>query len=101
MVGLDIMLRAFRLHASAIETEPTISPLAREAIQAYADGINDYVDNVGYGMWYSGHLMPPEFYLFEIEWEPYTVIDALAIMRLLAVYTSLSWPFDISREQIR
>ena len=75
--------------------------MAREAIQAYADGINDYVANIGYGMWYSGHLMPPEFYLFEIDWEPYTVIDALAIMRMCAVYTSLSWPFDISREQIR
>ena len=77
MVGLDIMLKSFRLHSSAIETEPTISPMAREAIQAYADGVNDYVENLDYGLWYSGH---PEFYIFEIEWEPYTVIDALAIM---------------------
>ena len=98
MGGLDIMLRAFRLYSAAVESEPTISPMAREAIQAYADGVNDYVANVGYGPWYSGHLMPPEFYILELEWEPYTVVDALAIMRLLAVYTSLSWPYDISRE---
>ena len=98
MGGLDIMLRAFRLYSAAVESEPTISPMAREAIQAYADGINDYVENIGYGPWYSGHLMPPEFYILELEWEPYTVIDALAIMRMLAVYTGLSWPFDISRE---
>ena len=63
--------------------------------------MNDYVAGIGYGPGATGNLFPPEFYIFGIEWEPYTIVDALAIMRLLAVYTSLSWPFDIVREQIR
>ena len=75
-----------------------LSPMAKEAIQAYADGLNDYVAGVGFGLWPTGHIMPPEFYMFGLEWEPYTVIDALALMRMLEVYTSLSWPYDLARE---
>ena len=101
MKSIDQMLIAFRLHASAVETEELLTPLQRECIQAYADGVNDYVAGIGYGPGATGNLFPPEFYVFGIEWEPYTVVDALAIMRLLAVYTSLSWPFDLTREQVR
>ena len=103
MKSLDQMLIGFRLHASAVETEEQglLTPMIRECIQAYADGVNDYVAGIGYGPGATGNLFPPEFYVFGIEWEPYTVVDALAIMRLLAVYTSLSWPFDLTREQVR
>ena len=101
MKTLDQLLIGFRLHASAVESEELLTPMVRECIQAYADGVNDYVAGIGYGLGATGNLFPPEFYVFGIEWEPYTVVDALAIMRLLAVYTSLSWPFDLVREQIR
>jgi acyl-homoserine lactone acylase PvdQ len=49
----------------------------------------------------SGHIMPVEFYAFSIEWEPWTPLDSLAIMRLTSLMMSFSFTVDIVREVFR
>ena len=65
----DKMLRIMRIRAASEETIATLTPLVLEGLESYAKGVNDYVNNVGTGFGSnSGHLLPPEFYLFGIEW---------------------------------
>ena len=56
MKTLDQLLIGFRLHASAVESEELLTPMVRECIQAYADGVNDYVAGIGYGLGATGNL---------------------------------------------
>ena len=65
----DQMMRKAGLWKVGNDTVESLSPRVREGLQAYADGVNDYVNNVGIGLWTnSGHIMPVEFYAFGIEW---------------------------------
>ena len=98
----DIMMRSIKLPSAANATIETLSPEVLEGLRAYADGINDFVDGVGFGFGgNSGHIMPIEFYAFSIEWEPWTELDSLAIMRLTSLMMSFSFTVDIVREQLR
>ena len=57
----------------------------KDVLRAYADGINDFVQNVSHGFFMdniSGRLLPPEFFVFGIYKSNYitwTPIDSLAI----------------------
>ena len=76
--------------------------MVKEGLEAYAKGINDYVKNVGIGLnGNSGHIMPIEFYVFEIEWRDWTIEDSLAIMRLISLTMSFSLHTDVAREVFR
>ena len=96
------MMRKAGLWKVANETVETLSPLVKEGLQAYADGINDYVNNVGIGLWgNSGHIMPVEFYAFDIEWVDWQIEDSLSVMRLVSLMMSFSFTYDIMRENWR
>ena len=100
----DKLFRDIGLQRAAKETldRGMLSPMVLEGLQAYADGINDYVNNVGLLGWgTSGHLMPIEFYAFSIEWRDWTAEDSLTIMRLISLNMSFSFTTDIVREVFR
>ena len=78
-----------------------LSPLVLEGLEAYASGINDYVNNVGHIFGASGHIMPVEFYAFSIEWRDWTAEDSLTMMRLVSLGMSFSFTTDIVREVFR
>ena len=87
-IGSDRLMIDIGLYRAAKETTflNTLSPMVKEGLEAYAKGINDYVNNVGFGLsGNSGHLMPLEFYVFQIEWRDWTIEDSLAIMRLISL----------------
>ena len=100
----DKLMRDIGLYRAAKETYDLglLSPMVKEGLEAYAQGINDYVNNVGIGAAQnSGHIMPIEFYAFSIEWRDWTAIDSLAIMRLISLTMSFSFTTDIVREILR
>ena len=71
-----------------------------EILNAYADGVNDFIAGVGLlkegG---SAHLLPPEFYLLgHTDIEPWRVQDSLALLKLLNFHLSWNWSQDFIRE---
>lgn len=83
----DIQLRTIGLRRAAVRSLPVISPRTRTALQAYADGVNAFVGA-------HSHSLPPEYGALELtQFEPWTVIDSLAVAKLIAF--GLSFDLDI------
>jgi len=72
----DVQLRTLGLRRAAEKTLAALSPAAVADVQAYSDGVNAYV---------SAHPLPPEYAAFELTtFQPWTVLDSVAITKLLA-----------------
>lgn len=63
-------------------------PVMRYA-QRYAEGINAFVEQI--------EQLPVEFKLLKLEFETWTVVDTLAIARLLGFQMSFGWLHEIER----
>jgi penicillin amidase len=72
----DVQLRTFGLRRAAERSLSVLSQTVRDALSAYADGVNDYVAN---------RSLPPEYAALEITtfrpWEP---VDSLSILKLIS-----------------
>ena len=99
----DKLMRSIGLLRASQESLETLSEEVRDGLQAFSNGINDFVDGIGVLSFggNSGHMLPIEFYAFEVEWEPWTEIDSLTIMRLTSLMMSFSFIVDIVRENLR
>jgi len=70
-------------------------------LDAYADGINDFVAKVDF--WdpnSSARVFPPEFYAFGLNkenWRPWTAYDSLALIQVLNFKLSWNWMNDLAR----
>lgn len=49
----DILFRELKIDSNAQRKFTNLSPLMKEVLESYADGVNDYVDNL--------HVLPMEF----------------------------------------
>ena len=76
-----------------------------ELLQAYADGINDFVQGVDMlGSNPTGRLLPPEFILFGISKEtfvPWTPKDSVSCMKMMSFNLTWNWTNDLLREALR
>ena len=72
----DVQLRTFGLRRAAERSLPILSRSVRDALSAYADGVNDYV---------ARNPLPPEYAAIEITtfrpWEP---VDSLSVIKLIS-----------------
>jgi penicillin amidase len=81
----DVQLRTIGLRRAAVRSLPIISPRTRADLEAYADGVNVFVGS---------HSLPPEYGVLELtQFEPWTVIDSLAVGKLISF--GLSFDLDI------
>ena len=72
----DVQLRTFGLRRAAERSLPILSQNVRDALGAYADGVNDYV---------ARHSLPPEYAALEITtFRPWAPVDSLSIVRLIS-----------------
>lgn len=72
----DVQLRTFGLRRAAQRSLPLQSARAQVILQAYADGVN---------AWVSTHPLPPEYQALELtHFQPWTVVDSLAVVKLIA-----------------
>ena len=77
----DVQLRALGLRRAAERSVALQSPRAQVMLQAYADGIN---------AWVSMHPLPPEYQALNLtQFEPWTVVDTLAVVKLVAFGLSI------------
>lgn len=87
------------------ETTLTVFGLSnehRDLLQAYADGVNDFLEGVGYFHdEITSFYLPLEFKMFGIKKiEPWTLVDSLMLLNLMNFHYSYSWSQDLLREAI-
>ena len=72
----------------------------RGNLQAYADGVNDYLDGVGFfNEEATAYILPPEFLALGItSVEPWHPIDSLSLLRLMNFHLSYNWSQDLLRD---
>ncbi len=79
----DVELRTLGMRRAAEDALPGFSPEVIDALEAYAEGVNAYVD---------ANPLPPEYAALELsKIEPWDPVDTLAVGKLL----SLSLSFDL------
>jgi penicillin amidase len=72
----DVELRTIGIRRAAQRSLDVISPEARAAIEAYAEGVNAYVASLT--------QLPPEYGALEItKFQPWTALDSLAVAKSL------------------
>ena len=89
----DRFLRTLGLYRLAEANYDRLSPEAREAYDAYAAGVNAWLET------HSG-LLPPEFLILGIEPEPWRPADSLVWGRLMAIRLGRNWRIEALRAQI-
>ena len=79
-----------------------LSKKQRSYFQAYADGINGFINGIGQSSHSTAWLLPPEFYAVGItdstQIEPWHPIDSLAIFKLINFHLSWNWSNDLLRD---
>lgn len=90
LVETDKFLRTFGLWRAAQAMEAALSPEAREVAEAYAAGVNAYIEEAIR----SGNL-PPEFRLAGYTPEPWRPVDTAGIAKLMAYDLSDNWSAEV------
>ncbi|HYW13181.1 MAG TPA: penicillin acylase family protein [Longimicrobium sp.] len=77
LAGTDLFFRTVGMGHAAAETERRLDPETRAMLQAYADGVNAWIED------HPGPL-PPEFLVLRFKPEPWTVRNSIAIGKIMA-----------------
>ncbi|HHS13336.1 MAG TPA: penicillin acylase family protein [bacterium] len=83
----DSLMRAVGIHRMARNIASRLPAESRTCLQAYADGVNAYLDAFG-------NKLPLEFNLLGHRPLPWKIIDTISIMRWLCWEASPSWERD-------
>lgn len=85
VVGDDVQLRTIGLRRAAERSLPVLSDEARAAVEAYAEGVNAWVD---------ANPLPSDYAEVEVAtFDPWTAIDSVVIGKLIAF--GLSFDLDV------
>jgi penicillin amidase len=88
-LGSDVQLRTFGLRRAAQLSLPALSSQTRAGLQAYADGVNFFLNT---------QALPTEYGVLEItQVEPWTPLDSVVVGKLIAF--GLSFDLDVSTTQ--
>ncbi len=90
---VDRFYRTLGLYRLAESSLAAMAPEGRRLLDAYAAGVNAYLDGHK-GAW------PPEFYLLGIDPEPWRPADSLVWGRLMALRLSGNWRTEILRARL-
>lgn len=82
----DILFRELRLDGNAKAKLAKLSPEVQEILQAYADGINDYVSSLA--------MLPLEFQLISDSFEPWQPHHSLSLINLMTFFLSLELVYE-------
>lgn len=88
-VEQDIWFRTLGLERSAHDAWNALSPEAQDSLQAYADGINAWLQR--------DPSLPPEFALLQIKPQPWTVYDSLSWIKVFALNLGGNYRQEIER----
>jgi len=91
---IDRFLRTLDLYGLAQRQTRALSDPARQALQAYADGVNAAIRDPAFAA-------PPEFVLLRHEPEPWEPAHSVVWGRLMGVQLSQEWRHEILRARLR
>lgn len=89
----DRLMRTLGVRRSAEAMEATLSPEARTAFEAYAEGVNAYLTT-------RSEALPVEFQLLRHTPEPWTVADSLVWAKLMALQLSANYRDELFRSRV-
>lgn len=92
-LGLDRFMRTLGLYRLAERTFELLSPSARAAVEAYAKGVNAYLET------HQGALAP-EYYLLRFRPEPWRPADSLVWGKLMAMRLARNWRDELLRARL-
>ena len=102
---IDKYFRSIGIHRESEKTARDLSKEEVDFLQAYADGINDFVLGVDmFGSNPTGRLLPPEFLLFGITKQtfvPWKITDSINCAKLMGFNLTWNWSNDLLREALR
>jgi penicillin amidase len=93
VIALDRRMRILGLYRSAEAQLQAASPALREALEAYAAGVNAQLETR------TGSL-PPEFLLLGYAPEPWQPVDSLLWGRLMALDLSANWEGELQNRRL-
>ncbi|KRX07979.1 hypothetical protein PPERSA_10614 [Pseudocohnilembus persalinus] len=92
LIQVDEMMREIGLFNIAKESASSLKSGAKSCLQAYSDGINDYVNSLS--------VLPYEFYLTQMSWEDWTIEDCIVQGKLLTWTVSVDHIYEIYRTKL-
>ncbi|MBN2741502.1 MAG: penicillin acylase family protein [Rhodobacteraceae bacterium] len=93
----DELMRRLGLYDAAVSSVSTQDAYTKAALEAYARGINQWIEIVNKGAMGRG---APEFFLFDAKISYWTPADSLAIMKLMAVQMSNQLQDEVLRARV-
>jgi penicillin amidase len=93
MAGTDKFIRTLDLYRLAQSSITALSPDAQDVLEAYAGGVNAWIDQ-------HRHSLPPEFLLLDLKPEPWLPADSLVWGKLMALQLSHNYKLEILRAQL-
>jgi penicillin amidase len=94
LVETDRLLRTYGLRRAAERDLQLLDPETRALLQAYADGVNRWLESHRDGG------LPVEMTLLSIEPAPWSPVDSLAWIRLMGLNLSLNQGFETARARL-
>ncbi|MBV9923725.1 MAG: penicillin acylase family protein [Acidobacteria bacterium] len=88
----DKRRRAYGLAQAAEASVAQAAPAQRAVVEAYAAGVNAYIDSLG-----DMKSLPPEFQILGYRPRPWTPADSAAVGKNFAEALSTSWMLDVAR----
>jgi len=70
------------------------SPQTRKLLEAYAAGVNAYIESLG------PKALPPEFQILNYKPQPWRAVDSLVVVKLFFEALSNTWRLDLMREAL-
>jgi len=92
-VRFDITMRVLGLYKLAEENYKSAPPELRAAAEAYAAGVNFFLES-------RDGALPPEYFLSQLKPEPWTAVDSLAWGKLIAIQLSTNWRSELLRARL-
>ena len=91
-LDVDRWVRTLGLYRTAQKSYAGLSDRARRALDAYAAGVNAFLE--------SGHPLPVEFTLLRYRPEPWSPVDSLTWASMMALGLSTGWDAKIIRARL-
>ena len=93
-LDLDKFIRTLGLYREAESSFAALSPWAQKRLQAYADGVNAFLDS-------HRNALPPEFLIVGDAPEPWKPADSLVWGKLMALQLSHNYEIEALRARLR
>lgn len=93
MLGVDKFIRTLGFYPLAQSSFKAMSPGAQADFQAYADGVNAWIESHRFSL-------PPEFVLLGFHPEPWQPADSVVWGKLMALQLSHNYKLEILRAQL-